>query len=166
MQTEQAGQQGTVIDHRHGNAADLLTHAGFHTEGCIIGFIGCVSDIAQCCSQRRVPAADRRVRQRNAFVPFQQTVVLRFGHLGADLDTELGNEHMNGIAQTHLLRFHHILIVRSVPELDEVDVDIHLRLGQARILQIVLRKGAQHLIRRLILKSTSAIQYRDLLVRN
>ena len=73
---------------------------------------------------------------------------------------------MNGITQTHLLRFHHILIVRSVPELDEVDVDIHLRLGQARILQIVLRKGAQHLIRRLILKSTSAIQYRDLLVRN
>ena len=166
MQTKQTGQQRTVIDHRHGNAADLLTHAGLHTESRVIGFIGCVSDIAQCCSQRRVPAADRRVRQRNAFVPFQQTVVLRFGHLGADLDTELGNEHMDGIAQAHLLRFHHILIVRGIPELDEVDIDIHLRLSQARILQIVLRKGAKHFISRLILKTAGAIQHRDLLVRN
>ena len=73
---------------------------------------------------------------------------------------------MDGIAQAHLLRFHHILIVRGVPELDEVDIDINLRLGQAGVLQIILCKGAHHLIRGLILKSTGAIQYRDLLVRN
>ena len=73
---------------------------------------------------------------------------------------------MDGIAQAHLLRFHHILIVWGIPELDEVDVDIHLRLGQARILQIVLRKGAKHFIGRLILKTAGAIQHRDLLVRN
>ena len=73
---------------------------------------------------------------------------------------------MDGIAQTHLLRFHHILIVRGIPELDKVDVDIHLWLGQAGVLQIILCKGAHHLIRGLILKSTGAIQYCDLLVRH
>lgn len=51
VQTEQAGQQGAVIDHRHGNAADLLTHAGLYTERGVVGFIGCVPDAAQCRGQ-------------------------------------------------------------------------------------------------------------------
>lgn len=73
---------------------------------------------------------------------------------------------MDGIAEGNTLRFHNILVSWCIPELNKVDFDVNLRLGQVGRVDIVLGKFSQCVLRRFLLKVTGAVQHSDFLIWN
>ena len=71
---------------------------------------------------------------------------------------------MDGVAKGYLLRLRHLLIPRRIPQLDEVNGDVDLRLQKPGALQILPRTLTEHLLRRLLLKVAGAVQHCNLLV--
>ena len=73
---------------------------------------------------------------------------------------------MDRIAEGNALRFHDVLVSRCIPELDKINLDIDLRLGQVGGIDIVLGIFPECRFARLFLKIAGTVQHGDLLVRN
>ena len=73
---------------------------------------------------------------------------------------------MDRITERDLFRLYNILISRCIPKLDEVDLNVDLRLCQTGRIDIVLCILPQSCFRRLFLKGTRTIQHRNLLIRH
>ena len=166
MKAEQCSKQRTIIDNGGRNAAHLLSHCCFHTDCGIVCGGCCISDTVKGACQGGISAADRRIRQRDAVIPFQKRVIFGFCNLGTGFNAQLRDIHMNRITERDLFCLYNILISGCIPKLNEVDFNVDLRLCQAGRINIVLCILSQSRFRWLFLKGTGAVQHRNLLIRH
>lgn len=89
MQSKQRSKKRTVINDGCCDPTDLLSHCCLRTDCRIIGNRCCIPDAIERTGQRRIPAVDCGVRQRNAVIAFQQRIILGFRDFGTDFDSQL-----------------------------------------------------------------------------
>ena len=137
MQAEKAGCQSIEILLLH-RQRPHISHLRLHTVDSFRCDLRFIAHGAKCASERRIPAVDSGVGEREALIQFQQNVIFCLRDLAANLDAELRYIHMDCIAQAYSLRFRDVRITGELPELSKIDLNVDVRLSQTGILQIAL----------------------------